>query len=144
MADWKTKLAVVYQDDAGNTVEITPIQSYSPNFALNAEALHSIEDTHTGVVYSPQQLSFSMTVNAIGDVAARLTSLALEGKRFDIVLQEREGTDWSFNTVVMSQCIITSAAPTAATVSGAPSATFSGFSLAAKVEPKRGSAVSVP
>jgi hypothetical protein len=144
MADWKTRLAVVYQDDAGNTVEITPIQSYTPNFALNAEALHSIEHTHTGVVYSPQQLSFSMTVNAIGGVAARLTTLALTGKRFDIVLQEREGTDWSFNTVVMSQCIITSAAPTAATVSGAPSATFSGFSLSAKVEPKQGQAVSVP
>ena len=144
MADWKTRLAVVYQDDEGNTVEITPVQSYSPNFALNAEALHSIEDTHTGVVFNPQQLSFSLTVNAIGDVPARLTAIALEGRRFDIVLQERDGTDWSFNTVVMSRCIITAAAPTAATVSGAPSATFSGFSLAAKVEPKQGGPVAVP
>ena len=68
-----------------------------------------------------------------------------DGTRFDIVLQENEGgTDWSFKSVVMQDCIITSATPSAATISGAPSATFSGFSLGAKAEPKQGDTVRIP
>jgi hypothetical protein len=43
----------------------------------------------------------------------------------------------------MSQCVIT-AASTGAPLAGAPTATFSGFSLAASSEPKQGEAVSVP
>jgi hypothetical protein len=145
MADWDTRLAVSYTDEDGNQAEISPIDTFSPSFSLNAEALHSLEATHIGVIYSPQAMSFSMTVKAIGDIAAKLTSLALAGKRFDIVLQEAEGgTDWAFRSVVMPDCIITSATPTAATVSGAPTATFSGFSLSAKAEPKVGAAVSIP
>jgi hypothetical protein len=89
-------------------------------------------------------MSFSMTVRAIGDAAAQLTALALEGKRFDIILQEGDGgSDWSFRKIVMSQCVITSAAPTAATVSGAPSATFSGVSLGASAETAAGT-VQIP
>jgi hypothetical protein len=145
MPDWKTRLAVSFRDQDGNEGIISPIDSFNPSFALNAEVLHSLEDTHIGVVYSPESLSFSLTVKAIGDVAAKLTSLALQGKRFDIVLQEGDGgSDWSFNTVVMKECIITSATPTTPTVSGAPTATFSGFSLAATAEPKTGSALRVP
>jgi hypothetical protein len=145
MADWDTRLAVSYTDEDGNQAEISPIDTFSPSFSLNAEALHSLEATHIGVIYSPQAMSFSMTVKAIGDIAAKLTALALGQKRFDIVLQEAEGgTDWAFKSVVMPDCIITSATPTAATVSGAPTATFSGFSLSAKAEPKTGAAVSIP
>jgi hypothetical protein len=145
MPDWKTRLAVSFRDQDGNEGIISPIDSFNPSFALNAEVLHSLEDTHIGVIYSPESLSFSLTVKAIGDVAAKLTSLALQGKRFDIILQEGDdGADWSFNTVVMKECIITSATPTTPTISGAPTATFSGFSLAATAEPKVGSAVRVP
>jgi hypothetical protein len=145
MADWNSRLAVSYTDEAGQTVNITPIDSFSPSFALTAEALHSVEQTHVGVVYSPEAISFSMTVKAIGDVAAKLTVLALQGKHFDILLQEADGgDDWSFATVVMERCIITSATPTAATISGAPSATFSGFALGSTVTPKVGAAVSAP
>jgi hypothetical protein len=144
MPDWNTRLAVSYQHD-NHTREITPIDSFTPTFSLNAEVLNSIERTHIGVVYTPQALSFSLTVKAIGDAAANLTALAMAGDRFDIILQEAEGGhDWSFKKVVMSDCIITSAGASAATVSGAPSATFSGFSLAAQAEPKQGSTVSVP
>jgi hypothetical protein len=144
MADWNTRLAVSYEKD-GQSVEITPIDSFTPTFALAAEVLHSIEATHIGVVYSPKSMTFSMTVKAIGDVAAQLTVLALEGKRFNIVLQEAEGgNDWAFKSVVMSDCIINSANPTSATISGAPAATFSGFSLSSKAEPKKGAAVKVP
>lgn len=146
MPDWETRLAVSYTDEDNNTVDITPIDSFNPSFALNAEVLHSIEQTHIGVVYSPQALSFSLTVKTIGEVAAKLTALALQGKRFDITLQESEngGADWSFKTIVMKECIITSATPTAAVVSGAPTATFSGFSLAASSEPKTGETVEIP
>ena len=144
MADWKSRLVVSYQDGP-TTVTISPIDAYSPSFTLNAEVLHSIEATHIGVIYSPQSMAFSLTVKAIGPVAAQLTSLALEGKRFNIVLQESDdGTDWSFKKIVMTDCIITSASPTNATIAGAPAATFSGFSLAASSEPKVGAALSIP
>jgi hypothetical protein len=99
---------------------------------LNAEAIHSIEATHIGAIYSPTAISFSMTVKAIGPVVGQLTKLALEGKRFNVTLQENDGHDWAFTTIVLSDCIFTSVSPTAATVSGAPSATFSGFSLQSK------------
>ena len=107
--------------------------------------MHSIEATHIGVIFSPDAMSFSISVKAIGDPAAQLTILALDHQRFDIVLQESDaGTDWSFKKIVMSDCLITSAAPTAATPSGAPSATFSGFSLAADAEPKTGAGATLP
>jgi hypothetical protein len=44
----------------------------------------------------------------------------------------------------MSDCVITSAGPSAATVSGAPSATFSGFALGLNAAPKTGEAVAFP
>ena len=143
MPDWDTRLAVSYNDGTGDH-EISPIDSFSPTFSLSAEVLHSVEQTHIGVVYTPQAISFSMTVRAIGDVAAKLTTLALNGTRFDVVLKEKSGDDWSFKNVVLRECVITSAAPSAATVSGAPSATFSGFSLAAATEPKVGDAAKIP
>jgi hypothetical protein len=135
MPDWDTRLAVNYDDGTGET-EISPIDSFTPTFALNAEVLHSVEETHVGVVYSPQALSFSMTVRAIGDVSAKLTALALNGTRFTVSLKEKEGDDWGFKQVVMRDCVITSATPSTATIQGAPTATFSGFSLATTAEPK--------
>lgn len=133
MPDWRTRLAVSYQE-GGSTVQITPIDAFTPTFTLSSEALHSIEQTHIGVVYTPQAMSFSMTVRAIGDVAAKLTALAFAGTRFNVVLQVEDGGDWAFKSLVMSDCIITSASPSAVTPSGAPTATFSGFSLGAKAE----------
>jgi hypothetical protein len=127
--NWTTRLAVKYTDEDGKDHEISPIQSFTPTFATSAEPLHSIERTHVGVVATPQSLTFSMTVNAIGPAAAELTALALNGTEFDITLQELVGNDWSFSTIVMRRCVITSAGPTAATISGAPQATFSGFSM---------------
>ena len=83
MPDWNSRLAVSYVAADGSEGEISPIDSFSPSFSLNAEPLHSLEATHVGVVYTPQAMTFSMTVKAIGDVAARLTVLALDGTRFD-------------------------------------------------------------
>jgi hypothetical protein len=142
--DWRTRLAVSYVDPDGNKVDVTPIDSFSPSFTLGAEPLHSIEQTHIGAVFSPKSISFSMTVKAIGDVSAKLTALAFQGKRFDITLQEHNGQDWSFKTIVLSECIITSASPSTATTSGAPAATFSGFSMHAASADKGGGSVEIP
>lgn len=144
MPDWKTRLAVSYTDEDKNTVDITPIDSFSPTFAISAEVMHSIEQTHIGVIYSPEQMTFNMTVKAIGDVAAKLTALALQGKHFNITLQEHDGTDWAFSTIVMSDCLITSANPTAASPTGAPTATFSGVSLGANVTDNQNKTFSLP
>jgi hypothetical protein len=146
MPDWKTRLAVSFVDPATKQkVEIAPIDSFTPSFSLNAEVLHSLAKTHIGVIYSPQSMTFSMTVKAIGDIAARLTALALAGTHFDLTLQAATDTaDWAFQSVVLTECVITSATPTAATISGAPSATFSGFSLGATATPQSGAGSSIP
>ena len=144
MADWKTRLAVSYIDEDDNEVDITPIDSFTPTFSINAEILHSIEDTHMGMIFSPEQMTFSISVKAIGDVAAKLTALAVSGKRFAITLQEASGDDWSFESLVMSDCIITSATPTNASPSGAPTATFSGVSLGATSTDKLSAEVALP
>jgi hypothetical protein len=144
MREWKTRLAVSFTSNGTNYL-ISPIDSFSPTFALNAEAMHSIEQTHIGVIYSPDSMTFSLTVKAVGDVAAQLTALALQGTPFDILLQENDGDDWSFHSIVMSSCVITSASPSNATIAGAPAATFSGFALAGKTDGKAASTtVSVP
>jgi hypothetical protein len=144
MPDWNSRLAVSWQDAAGSHL-ITPIDSFTPSFSLSTEVLHSIEATHIGVVQSPKSITFSLSVKAIGDSAAQLTSLALAGTPFDLIVQENDGGfAWSFVKVLLRSCYITSATPTNATISGAPSATFSGFSLAAEAEPKTGSSVSIP
>lgn len=144
MREWKTRLSVSFTANSVTTL-ISPIDSFSPSFAMNAEPLHSIEATHIGVIYSPDAMTFSMTVKALGDVAGQLTALALNGTTFDIILQEADGDDWSFHSILMSSCIITSAAPSNASISGAPTATFSGFALASTAEGKAASTTaSVP
>jgi hypothetical protein len=136
LVNWQSRLAVKYKPKGGKEELITPIDSFQPSFGLSAEALHSVEKTHIGVVYSPQQITFSMTVKAIGTAAAQLMKMALDGTPFDVVLVEGEdanGPQWSFKEVLLQDCIITSATPTSAATSGAPSATFSGFSLSGGV-----------
>ncbi|MEU4291315.1 hypothetical protein AB0E63_24070 [Kribbella sp. NPDC026596] len=142
-SDWKTRLGVRFTVD-GNETRVFLAQSYVPTFGTSAEPLHSIERTHVGVVATPQSLTFTLSVTAIGPAAAELTALALRGDPFDIVLLEQEGDDWSFSTIVLEQCYITSAAPGSATVSGAPVATFSGFSLAAAVTDNAGTTTKAP
>lgn len=141
--DWRTRLAVSFTEN-GKTIEITPIDSFSPSFSLSIEPIHSIERTHVGAVFSPQSITFSITVKAIGDVAARLTALAMQGRRFDITLQEKVGDDWAFESVVLGDCMITSAMPTSASPTGAPTATFSGFSMHATTEAKDKVKVEIP
>ncbi|MEQ1506797.1 MAG: hypothetical protein ABMB14_31510 [Myxococcota bacterium] len=145
MPDWKSRLAASYKDESGNEVTITPIDSFSPSFSLNTEVIHSLERTHVGLVYLPQSISFTMSVRAIGPVAAQLTAMALGGQRFELRLQETDdGNDWAFTKIVLANCIITNASPSNATASGAPTATFSGISLGASSEGKTVPIASIP
>lgn len=141
--EWRTRLAVTLTTGTG-TVVITPIDTFTPSFSMNVEPLHSVEASHIGAIFSPPTINFSMTVKAIGDVVGRLTKLALDGEKFSISLLEQTGDDWTFSSFVLENCLITSASPTTAAVTGAPSATFSGFSLSASVDPKTGDASTVP
>ncbi|AEH10763.1 MULTISPECIES: hypothetical protein [Protofrankia] len=145
MATWtKTRLAVVVDGDTAHP--LTPIDSFSPTFALNTEVVHSIEATHVGWIANPDSFTFSLSVKAIGGASARLTQLALEGREFSIGLYKQTGSadEWDFSTLVLTKCLITSASPSNATVSGAPVATFSGISRHVDVTPKNGPAIARP
>jgi hypothetical protein len=142
MPTWNSRLSVKYDSGSGEQT-ITPIESFQPTFAMNAEPLHSVEAINIGVVYMPEQLNFSLTVKALGPAAARLTMLALNGTPFKIVMEEvDEGdTEWALTEVLLDQCIITSAVPSSAAISGAPTATFSGFALGGRAKSADASAV---
>jgi hypothetical protein len=87
-----------------------------------------------------------MTLNAMGDAAANLMAKAMQGSRFDIIVQVQEGTDWSFQSILLANCIVTQV-QTNAPVSGAPTITLSGVSLKATETPAVGStapAVTIP
>lgn len=135
MPQWKSRLAVRY--DAGSGAQlITPIDSFQPSFAMNAEPLSSIEAINIGVVYMTEQISFTITAKAIGSAAAQLTKLALDGKPFQIIMTETDAGDpeWSLAEVLLDKCIITNATPSSAAISGAPTASFSGFALGGQVK----------
>lgn len=130
MLNWKSRLSVKY--DAGDGDQpIIALESFQPTFAMNAERLDSVEAIGIGVVYMPPQLNFTITVKALGTAPAQLTMLALNGTPFQIVMEEFDEGDaeWALTEVLMEHCIITNAVPSAAAISGAPTATFSGFAL---------------
>lgn len=133
--NWNSRLALFIDDSA---TPLTPVTSFSSSFTLGADVIHSLERTHVGVVYSPKTITFTFTVNAAGPAAAQITSLAMQGKPFQIRLAEAsdDDIDWSFAKIVLSDCIVTSAAPTTAALTGVPTATFSGFSLKAEADTK--------
>ncbi len=134
MPTWmSTRLAVIVNGDTDNP--LTPIESFTPTFALNTEVVHSIEATHVGWIANPDSFTFSLSVKAIGGAAAQLTRLALSGTEFEIGIYEaKDGSgEWDFAHVVLRKCLITSANPSNAMVNGAPAATFSGISREAEV-----------
>ena len=144
MPTWtQTRLAVVV--NGATATPLTPIDSFSPTFAVNTEVLHSLEATHVGWIANPDSFTFSLSVKAIGGAAAQLTRLALEGTEFEIGLYEQAGSagEWDFQKIVLRKCLITSASPSNATVSGAPVATFSGISRAVESTDDAG-AVNLP
>lgn len=136
MPQWKSRLAVRYAPAGEAPQLITPIESFQPSFSMNAEPLSSIEAINIGVVYMTEQINFTITAKAIGGAAARLTKMALDGSRFQIIMTEDDSGDpeWSLSEVLLDHCIITNATPTAAAISGAPTATFSGFALGGQIK----------
>lgn len=145
MTDWiNTRLAVSYTDEDNNTATISPIDSFSPTFAMNSEPMHSIEQTHIGLIHSPTQITFQMQVRACGGIAAKLTALAMQSKSFDILVQEETGDEWAFSSLVLTDCYITSAVPTSATPTGTPTATFSGVSLGVTAKDKEQGEFTLP
>jgi hypothetical protein len=122
--NWKTRLEISVDGKV-----VSPIDSFTPQFSTPATVLHSIEADNIGAVYQPQTATFSMTLKAIGTNVAELTKMALEGKKFNITVAEKKGTDWTFGKLLFRDCIITSANPSNVTIDGVPTANFSGIIL---------------
>jgi hypothetical protein len=124
MPDWNTRLEVM----ADNKV-VSPIDTFTPTFVTSAEVIHSIESDNVGMLYKPSTATFQMQVKANSTSVVELTKLALEGKKFDIQVAEKDGTDWSFKKLLFRSCVITKANPSNITIDGAPVATFDGVIL---------------
>jgi hypothetical protein len=122
--NWQTRLEVTVDGKV-----LSPIKSFNPTLTTQATVIHSIEADNVGAVIHPQTATFTMTLDAIGPNVAELTKLALTGKKFNISVAEKKGTDWTFKKMLFRECLITSAAPSNVVIDGAPSATFSGIIL---------------
>ena len=85
-----TRLAIILNGDTDNP--ISPIDSFTPTFALNTEVVHSIQGTHLGYIANPDAYTFTMSVKAIGDSAAKLMRLAMDGTEFEIGIYEMAGS----------------------------------------------------
>jgi hypothetical protein len=127
MADplnWQTRLEVSVGGKA-----ISAIDSFTPTFTTQTTPIHSIEGDNIGAIFHPQTATFTMTLKAIGTAVAELTKLAIDGKKFNISVAEKKGTDWTFKTLAFRDCLITSANPSNVVIDGVPSATFNGIIL---------------
>lgn len=122
--NWKTRLEIMVDGKV-----LSPIDSFTPQFSTPTSVIHSIEADNVGAIYQPQTASFSMSLKAIGTNVAELTRMALQGKKFNISVAEKKGTDWTFNKLLFRDCIITAANPSNVTIDGVPTATFSGIIL---------------
>ena len=126
--NWNTKLAV-----AVNGTVVSPIESFTPTLNTGHRVQHSLEQDNVGIVTQAQTFTFTMTVRAVGASVAALTTLAVNGTEFQIVVTEQTGTDWTFSQIAFNSCYFTSVAPSNLTLDDAPTATFSGVCL--EVEP---------
>jgi hypothetical protein len=129
MPDWNTRLEVKLGD-----ATITPISSFTPTFNVPHTVLHSIEADNVGFVRQPFTFTFTMTVPAVGPAVADLTELATAGGEFAVVVAEKNGTDWTFNSLKFARCVITSANPSNVVVDGVPQASFNCSALTIGVE----------
>ncbi|MEV7393438.1 hypothetical protein [Streptomyces sp. NPDC091215] len=129
MADWNTRLEVKLGD-----ATITPISTFTPTFNVPHTVLHSIEADNTGFVRQPFTFTFTMGVPAVASAVADLTELAANGSEFQVVVAEKNGTDWAFNAIKFARCVITSANPSNVMIDGVPQATFSCLALSVGVE----------
>lgn len=129
MPDWNTRLEVKLGD-----ATISPISSFTPTFNVPHTVLHSIEADNVGFVRQPFTFTFTMAVPAVAAAVADLTELATTGGEFAVVVAEKKGTDWSFNSIKFARCVITSANPSNVVVDGVPQASFTCMALDVGVE----------
>lgn len=122
--NWQTRLEISRDGKA-----IGAIDSFTPTFTTQTTPIHSIEADNIGAIFHPQTATFTMTLKAIGTAVAELTKLAIDGKKFNISVAEKKGTDWTFKKMLFRDCLISSASPSNVVIDGAPSATFSGIIL---------------
>lgn len=122
--NWQTRLEVSVDGKA-----ISAIDSFTPTFTTQTTPIHSIEADNIGAIFHPQTATFTMTLKAIGTTVAELTKLAIDGKKFNISVAEKKGTDWTFKKMLFRDCLITSANPSNVVIDGAPAATFNGIIL---------------
>ncbi|WP_105969035.1 hypothetical protein [Streptomyces geranii] len=124
MPDWNTRLEVKLGDST-----ITPISSFTPTFNVPHTVLHSIEADNVGFVRQPFTFTFVMAVPAVASAVADLTELASKGEEFAIVVAEKKGTDWAFDSMKFARCVVTSANPSNVVIDGVPQASFSCLAL---------------
>ncbi|MDJ0343457.1 hypothetical protein QMK19_18060 [Streptomyces sp. H10-C2] len=129
MADWNTRLEVKLGD-----ATITPISTFTPTFNVPHTVLHSIEVDNVGYVRQPFTFSFTMGVPAVASAVADLTELAANGTEFQVVVAERKGTDWAFNSIKFARCMVTSANPSNVMIDGVPQASFTCLALSVGLE----------
>jgi hypothetical protein len=141
MPSWTTTRLVVH----ANGQIVTPIESFTPLYTTPVTPIHSIEADNVGAISKPQTATFTMQVKALapskpnppsdpaGDppatTAADLAQLAIDGTKFDILLQHAKGNEWAFEQLQFRNCIITSANPSNSMMDGVPIAIFSGIIL---------------
>lgn len=124
MPDCNTRLEVKLGDST-----ITPISSFTPTFNVPHTVLHSIEADNVGFVRQPFTFTFMMAVPAVAAAVADLTERAANGQEFSVVVAEKKGTDWAFDSMKFARCVVTSANPSNAVIDGVPQASFSCLAL---------------
>ncbi|MFG1997551.1 hypothetical protein ACGFNU_00195 [Spirillospora sp. NPDC048911] len=124
MPDWNTRLEVKLGD-----ATITPISSFTPTFNVPHTVLHSIEADNVGFVRQPFTFTFTMAVPAVATAVADLAELATSGTEFAVVVAEKQGTDWAFNSIKFARCVVVSANPSNVVVDGVPQASFNCLAL---------------
>jgi len=129
MADWNTRLEVKLGD-----ATITPISTFTPTFNVPHTVLHSIEADNVGFVRQPATFTFTMGVPAVATAVATLTEMATSGTEFQVVVAEKKGTDWAFNSLKFARCVVSSANPSNVVVDGVPQASFTCLALSVGVE----------
>lgn len=129
MADWNTRLEVKLGD-----ATITPISTFTPTLNVPHTVLHSIEADNVGFVRQPTTFTFTMGVPAVATAVADLTQLAANGTEFQVVVAEKKGTDWAFNSIKFARCVVTSANPSNVVVDGVPQASFTCMALSVGLE----------
>ncbi|MET8997635.1 hypothetical protein [Amycolatopsis sp. Hca4] len=129
MADWNTRLEVKLGD-----ATITPISTFTPTFNVPHTVLHSIEADNTGFVRQPFTFTFTMGVPAVAAAVADLTELATSGTEFQVVVAEKKGDDWAFDSIKFARCVVTSANPSNVVIDGVPQASFTCMALTVGLE----------